>query len=614
MKKLYTFTLSVVSLCVTQFAFAQCGPTINCPANITTNNTPGICGAVVNYAPATATTTCGGTVTVYSEDFQAGVGAWTLNVSTGANHATTPNAWEVNASEGGVAPPGCGVANNGDLTLHITCTSSFCGSLITGAVYNAARLTNRRAESPAINTTGYSGLTLNFNYISMGDGLLDNASVVYNDGSGWQVLTASIKSVNCPSGQGTWTAYSATLPATCDNITNLQIGFNWTNNADNIGTDPSIAINNITITTGGSPLPVITYSIPSGTQFPVGTTTVTATATDFLNNTANCSFLITVNDNESPVISSCPSNITVPANNAGCTAVVNWTVPTATDNCALASLNANFNSGSTFPLGSTSVNYTATDNSGNASVCNFVVTVTNPAVVAISSSMAATECEGNTDTLIASGATSYTWNTSSTNDTLFITQTPGVTQWIVNGIDANGCTDSDTVDVIVSDLLTVNANMSSVDTQCVSNAQVNLTSIGIPGGGTWSGPGVSGMSFDPIAAGAGTHTLTYTVYNNDSCESSTSGTIYVDNCLGISSSTDKTAAVVYPNPTSGKFVLETSGDGVVEIYNSKGQIVLTKDVVAGKNVLSLENYADGVYLMKITQDGTVRFARMVKEN
>jgi len=613
MKKLYTASLLVVSICAAQPSSAQCGPTITCPANITTNSSPGICGAVVNYAPATATTSCSGAVTVYSEDFQTGINGWTLNVNTGTN-ASTPNSWEVNDSEGGVAPPGCGVATNGDLTLHITCTSQFCGSLITGAVYNATKTSNKRAESPAINTTGYSGLTLNFNYISMGDGLLDNASVVYNDGSGWQVLTASIKSAVCGSGQGQWTAYTASLPSSCNNNANLKIGFNWTNNADNIGTDPSVAINNITISTAGSPPPVITYNIPSGTQFPVGTTTVTATATDFLNNTANCSFLVTVNDNESPVISSCPSSITVPANNAGCTAVVNWNVPVATDNCTVASMISNFNSGAIFPLGSTSVNYTATDNSGNASVCNFVVTVTNPVSVAISSSMATTECEGNTDTLIASGASTYLWSTSSVNDTIVITQAPGITQWTVTGTDANGCTGSDTVNVIVSDLLTVNANMSAVDTQCVSNAQVNLSSIGIPGGGVWSGPGVTGMTFDPFAAGAGTHLLTYTVYNMDSCESSASGTIYVDNCLGIINSPDENPVLLYPNPNNGSFVLESGSDAVVEIYNAAGGLVHTQNAVAGINNVVLENAADGIYLVKITGESSIQFVRVVKGN
>lgn len=204
-----------------------------------------------------------GSTTVWSEDFQTSGAGWTMNVNTGTN-ANTPNSWEVNDSEGGVAPPGCGAASNGDKTMHITCTSSFCGSLITGAVYNAAKTSNKRTESPVISTVGFSSLTLSFDFISNGDALLDNASVMYNDGLGWQVLTTSIKSAICGNGQGLWSVYTSVLPVSCSNNPNLKIGINWTNNNDNIGTDPSVAINNMKITAPGSPLPTVTFNIASG--------------------------------------------------------------------------------------------------------------------------------------------------------------------------------------------------------------------------------------------------------------------------------------------------------------------------------------------------------------
>jgi hypothetical protein len=47
----------------------------------------------------------------------------------------------------------------------------------------------------------------------------------------------------------------------------------------------------------------IGYDIPSGTAFPVGVTTVTVTATDAHNNSTQCSFTVTVIDNEPPTIS-----------------------------------------------------------------------------------------------------------------------------------------------------------------------------------------------------------------------------------------------------------------------------------------------------------------------
>ncbi len=215
----------------------------------TGETTATICNlAAGNYFVTVTDTVPGGSpipFTIYEEDFD-GANNWTLSNLTGTN-AVEANVWQINDEEGGVAPTGCGVANNGDSTLHITCTSLLCGSLITGAVYNATQESNIRAESPVFSTVGFVNSVLAFEFIANGDGLLDNASLVYNAGAGWVVLDASLKSTICVTGQGEWTAYSVTLPPVCDNNPTVQIGFNWTNNNDNLGTDPSVAINNIEV-------------------------------------------------------------------------------------------------------------------------------------------------------------------------------------------------------------------------------------------------------------------------------------------------------------------------------------------------------------------------------
>ncbi len=54
-----------------------------------------------------------------------------------------------------------------------------------------------------------------------------------------------------------------------------------------------------------------------------------------------------------------------------------------------------------------------------------------------------------------------------------------------------------------------------VPPQCVTLAPVTL--VATPAGGTFSGPGVSGGRFDPVAAGVGTHTLTYAVADSLGC-------------------------------------------------------------------------------------------------
>jgi len=114
----------------------------------------------------------------------------------------------------------------------------------------------------------------------------------------------------------------------------------------------------------------VTCSPPSGSFFPVGATTVNCESTTG----SQCSFTVTVNDAEAPVVS-CPSNI-VKSNDANqCSAVVTFNA-TANDNCDGAITPAcSPASGSTFPVGTTTVVCEATDSSNQTGSCSFTVTV-----------------------------------------------------------------------------------------------------------------------------------------------------------------------------------------------------------------------------------------------
>jgi hypothetical protein len=132
--------------------------------------------------------------------------------------------------------------------------------------------------------------------------------------------------------------------------------------------------------------PLATVNNPvSGSVFPLGTTSVTASATDAAGNTGSASFTVTVRDTTPPVIS-VPSNMSVPATEAG-GAVVTFTT-TAVDivNGSVATNNTPA-SGSLFPIGTTTVTTTAFDSAGNNSSRTFTITVdavnTDPVLAAI---------------------------------------------------------------------------------------------------------------------------------------------------------------------------------------------------------------------------------------
>jgi hypothetical protein len=114
---------------------------------------------------------------------------------------------------------------------------------------------------------------------------------------------------------------------------------------------------------------------PLNAPYPVGTTTITWTATDSANNQSSCMQTVTVNDTEPPTIS-CPANMTLePTCPSG--AIATYTTPVGTDNCpgATTTRTAGGASGSVFPIGTTTVTYTVNDAHGNSASCSFTVTV-----------------------------------------------------------------------------------------------------------------------------------------------------------------------------------------------------------------------------------------------
>ena len=155
----------------------------------------------------------------------------------------------------------------------------------------------------------------------------------------------------------------------------------------------------------------VTQSIPVGTIFAASITSmpITLTVTDVNGNVSTCTFTINFVDVTGPVISGCPGNITVLTGlgRTTCNQVATWIPPTATDACIhlatqTQSITGNFAPGATFPVGVTTVTYTATDVSNNTTFCSFTVTVVDntrpliancPANVSVNTGASRTTCD-----------------------------------------------------------------------------------------------------------------------------------------------------------------------------------------------------------------------------
>ncbi|MBU1761784.1 MAG: HYR domain-containing protein, partial [Bacteroidetes bacterium] len=188
------------------------------------------------------------------------------------------------------------------------------------------------------------------------------------DGSIWpQTISGTFNDTSAP----TITVANNTASVSCG-VTGANVNFTAT------------AIDNCTHN------PAVTFSTPSGSFFPVGTTYVTAYSSDDNGNSGQITFPVTVN-----VIDNVPPTLTVPGsisvgNSPGiCGATVTYAAPIAADDCSSATLTqiAGLPSGSVFPTGTTTNTFKATDAAGNTVTASFNVTVadTEAPIPAISS-------------------------------------------------------------------------------------------------------------------------------------------------------------------------------------------------------------------------------------
>ncbi|XP_033112570.1 hyalin-like, partial [Anneissia japonica] len=121
----------------------------------------------------------------------------------------------------------------------------------------------------------------------------------------------------------------------------------------------------------------LTASIPSGSVFPLGTTVVHYNGTDTFDNVENCSFVVTVEDAESPFFTYCPDDISNNSDPGERTHSVVWQVPIAEDNSGnQPHVVSNFNPGDYFIIGVTTVLYKATDEDRNPNeTCSFLIEI-----------------------------------------------------------------------------------------------------------------------------------------------------------------------------------------------------------------------------------------------
>lgn len=223
-------------------------------------------------------------------------------------------------------------------------------------------------------------------------------------------------------------------------------------------------------------------------------------------------------------------------------------------------------------------------------------------------------CNGNSgsiDITVTDGTPGYTYvwsNAAITEDVSGLIA--GTYSCIVN--DTNGC--ADTISFVLVDPNPPVVNMSTLPASiCESDNSITLS--GTPAGGTFSGPGVTGNTFDPSTLN-GNVTITYTyVDNSTQCQGSATQSIVVDACTGVDEAIGTSAISIYPNPSTGVVMIafgEKMNDvATIEVFNSVGQQVKSATTTATLFELDLTGYASGVYHVRVTNGNNLSVTKIL---
>jgi hypothetical protein len=226
---------------------------------------------------------------------------------------------------------------------------------------------------PFTDISGATSTTLMFTATTADNG--NQYRAVFTNSSGTATstaatLTVAVTATSDPLDQSVCQGSTASFSTTASGIG--PFSFVWKKGATILNTGDLGG--RVTITSGSNSS---TLSISNVQASDAGTYSVETTGTC---GTATQSASLTL-DSTPPSIT-CPANVTVEAT-CPSGAIATYTAPVGTDSCpgVTTTRTAGQASGSVFPIGSSTVTYTATDSSGNSTSCSFTVTVLTPQAV-----------------------------------------------------------------------------------------------------------------------------------------------------------------------------------------------------------------------------------------
>ncbi|MDA3911865.1 MAG: C25 family cysteine peptidase [Bacteroidales bacterium] len=190
-------------------------------------------------------------------------------------------------------------------------------------------------------------------------------------------------------------------------------------------------------------------------------------------------------------------------------------------------------------------------------------------------------CETNAPITLTAADAGGTWSGDGVTGDAFDPAVAGEGDHIITYTISGSCGDSDQITIHVDAMLT--ASIIHPGDFCVGDDPVVLTAT--EAGGTWSGDGVVGDTFDPSAAGLGVYTITYTI-ENGTCSDSDDVTVVVGE--------EPVVTVDVTNASSS-----SAEDGAATLNISGGISPYTILWSTGDETVTVDNLAAGTYSVMV---------------
>lgn len=225
-----------------------------------------------------------------------------------------------------------------------------------------------------------------------------------------------------------------------------------------------------------------------------------------------------------------------------------------------------------------------------------------------------TVCSGSNATLTASGANSYTWSTGAQTATVSVSPTNTLSVYTVTASNNNACAPvfaSITISVIPLAMPVLTVTNPSCTNVCTGAVDI-VSGLNNPYTFTLTNSTCTTLPCTNLCDGL------YTLYTNDNLGCNTSN-IFSIACANTPTpgvgqvNLNEASVMIYPNPAQNELNIVFPKTFGYVLYNSIGQIILSRKNISAETNVNVSSFAKGIYLLEVQSEDFVVRKKVVLE-